>query len=68
MSNKLMEVYDKSYQATYEQLINKVADREEAKKVLGQIYLETSMKLKKNKNTIADIELAFEESKARHGV
>jgi hypothetical protein len=68
MQNKLMEVYDKSYQVTFEQVIRKVPNREEAKKLLGQIYTDTSSRLKKTQNNVEDIEREFEQSKARHGI
>jgi hypothetical protein len=66
--NKLMEVYDKSYNDTFDQIMTQGIFREEAKKLLGIIYRETWSKLSGGRKTLEETEIAFEKVKRSHGL
>ena len=65
---KLMEVFDASYNDTFNQILEKVPDREEAKKLIGLIYREAMDRLNSNAKKMEDVKIIFEESKIRHGI
>ncbi|MBX4198331.1 YggT family protein [Candidatus Parcubacteria bacterium] len=66
--NKLMQVFDESYDATFNQILPIVTNREEAKDLLGILYRETWDRMTDSSYTLDTIREIFEQSKLRHGI
>lgn len=63
-----MAVFDKTYDESLHQVLEVTHDREQAKKLLGEIYTETWEKMKRGSNNIEDVERYFWQTKASHGI
>jgi hypothetical protein len=69
MKSKLMEVYDKYYDETFNQVLLKVKDREKAKEVMGKLFKETAWEMLTMKDKTHEVsKTIFEKTKMRYGL
>jgi hypothetical protein len=66
--NKLMHVFDLSYNETMIEILSVVSARDDAKKLLGLMYEETWDSMTKKSNTIEMITNIFQKIKLSHGI
>lgn len=68
MHNKLMNIYDKYYDESFNKLIEKGTDREEAKSMMGIIFQKAGEALTKKNTTKESIEGVFNKTRMQYGV
>jgi hypothetical protein len=68
MQNRLIKEFDKTYDETFTKLLHTTHSREEAKKLMGEIYSKTSIILKKTKHTSQEVPVVLEKVKYRFGI
>ncbi|MBX4198336.1 hypothetical protein KW782_03320 [Candidatus Parcubacteria bacterium] len=68
MNNKLMDIYDRQYDETFNTLLNKGTDREEAKSLMGLIFQKTRETLTKKDTKKENIETVFNKVRMEYGI
>jgi hypothetical protein len=68
MNNKLMNIYDKYYDESFNSIINKGVNREEAKSLMGLIFQKAGEALTKKDTTKESIEGVFNKTRMQFGV